>query len=224
MPTLTEKKAHFDRYWEERDLPKTDQRTIQRAKLAYSLTSHRNGKVLDVGCGRGGVSVFFKEQGFQVSAVDVSPQAVNLAKKLGISAALLDLEQEDLEGKYDLILCLEVLQFVIHPEKVLLKLKDALSTKGEIIVSLPNEFHLGRRVKILFGHPDFGGYQAPHLRLFYSGEIQRLLHDCGLTVEKTHSVSIIPPTWGPLSKIGDLLAALLPNLFALSILVRARRN
>lgn len=224
MLSQTAKQTKFDRYWETRDLEKADLRSRQRSEIVYSLLTQKTGQLLDAGCGRGWNSDFFQRKGFQVEAIDLSPEAVELTRQRGILAQVLDLEQDQLEGEYDLILCLEVLQFVIDPLKVLLKLESALKVRGELILSLPNEFHVLRRIKILFGQPDLGGYNAPHLRFFSPKEIRRLIRSSGLEIVNAHPVSFIPPSFGYLSRMGDFLARIFPALFSLSLIVITRKR
>jgi len=222
--TRAEKQTRFDLYWQTRDLEKSDLRSRQRSEIALSMLTKGAGKLLDVGCGRGWNSAFFRQKGFEVEAIDISPQAVESTRLRGISAHIFDLEQDELPGAYDVILCLEVLQFLVDPLKVLRKLRGALRDEGELILSLPNEFHLFRRLKILFGRPDFGGYGAPHLRLFYPAEIRRLMRDAGLRIISVRAVSIIPPNLRLFSRLGDLLCGLSPGLFSLSLVVRVARE
>lgn len=224
MLTKSDKQTQFDLYWQTRDLDKADLRSQQRSEIVYSLLTQKKGRLLDVGCGRGWNAAFFKKQGFQVAAVDISPDAVELTRQRSIPAKVLDLEQEEVEGEYDVILCLEVLQFVLNPLKVLIKLEQALPDKGELILSLPNEFHLFNRVKTLLGRPDWGGYQAPHIRFFYPAEIRGLVQASGFQIKAIHPVSIIPPSYRYFSKLGDLLARLFPGLFALSLIVKAAKK
>ena len=55
-----------------------------------------HGKVLDIGCGMGRVSLYLQEQGFEIVSIDLSPLAIKLCKKQGLldarvmSAAVLD--------------------------------------------------------------------------------------------------------------------------------------
>ncbi len=42
------------------------------------------GRVLDIGCGAGRVSLYLQERGHDVMAIDVSPLAVSVAKKRGV--------------------------------------------------------------------------------------------------------------------------------------------
>ena len=226
MKVLTgvEKQTKFDLYWQTRDLEKTDLRSQKRSEIAFDMLTKRTGKLLDVGCGRGWNALFFRQKGFEVEAIDISPEAVEATRQKGISASIFDLEQDELPGVYDVILCLEVLQFLIDPLKALRKLRGALQDEGELIISLPNEFHILRRLKILFGRPDFGGYNAPHLRLFYPAEIRRLMRDAGLRILSARPVSIIPPNLRLLSKLGDVLSRSYPGLFSLSMVVRVARE
>src|SRR5574341_57679 len=218
----TEKKIYFDQYWQTRDLPTADLRSQQRAETAQELLTKKTGKLLDVGCGRGDNSLYFKNKGFEVEALDISPQAVQLAKSKGIRAFLMDLEQEKIKTKYDVILCLEVLQFVVNPTKVLLNLRQALNPSGEIILSLPNEFHLKRRWDIWWGKVDFIGAQAPHIRFFNYPEIEKLIAECGLKIIARSEVSVIPPRLKGGSWLNDLLLQISPDLFALSYIFNLR--
>ncbi len=221
MTSLTrkvEKESYFDQYWDTQDIPSADLRSQQRAEIAYQLLSKKFGKLLDVGCGRGLNSVFFRDKGFEVEALDISPQAVQLTKSKGIKAFLWDLEEEEIKGKYDIILGLEVLQFVVNPTKVLLNLRQALCDDGDIILSLPNEFHLQRRWNVLWGQADFAGAKAPHLRLFNYSEIEKMIEECGLKIRDEKAISLIPPGFGHLTWLDSLLLNLSPNMFALSFI------
>ena len=226
MTSLTkkiEKETYFDQYWDTRDLHSADLRSQQRAEIAYQLLTKKFGKLLDVGCGRGLNSVFFRDKGFEVEALDISPQAVQLTKSKGIKAFLMDLEEEEIKGKYDIILCLEVLQFVVNPTKVLLNLRQALCDDGEIILSLPNEFHLQKRWNVLWGQADFAGAKAPHLRLFNYPEIEKMIEECGLKIMDEKAISLVPPRLNYLTWLDHLLLQVSPNLFALSFIFNLKR-
>lgn len=44
------------------------------------------GKVLDVGCGAGRVALHVQSMGHEVTAIDVSPLAVRVSKRLGVKS------------------------------------------------------------------------------------------------------------------------------------------
>jgi SAM-dependent methyltransferase len=223
---VTERQRFIDHYWETRDLRTVDHRTRLRIAVVDRLLTHRRGRLLDVGCGRGCVAAYFAENGFDVTAIDLSPMAVEWTRRQHhrIRAEVLDLESEPVTGSYDVILCLEVLQQVRDPDRVLSKLAYALSEEGELIVSLPNEFHLARRLNILRGYIDFGGFDESHIRLYTVAEHRRLLLKCGLDTVAVRCQSIVPPRWwaGRLHVWGNRLAAKWPELFALSVIYKCR--
>lgn len=215
-----DKRAAFDHYWETRDLRTVDLRTRLRIAVVESMLKGRTGRLLDVGCGRGSVAAHFAELGHNVTAVDISPLAVQWTERQHplIKAAVLDLECEPLDGSFDTILCLEVLQQVREPVAVLGKLCDALAPNGSLIVSLPNEFHVARRLSILLGRINFGGIEDTHLKLYTPSEQRRLFAACGLKIARAESQSIIPPRWrdGTIHHAVNPVANRFPGLLALS--------
>jgi 2-polyprenyl-3-methyl-5-hydroxy-6-metoxy-1,4-benzoquinol methylase len=222
----SDKRAVFDHYWETRELSSADLRTRLRIAIVERFLEGTGGTLLDVGCGRGAAAAHFAELGFSVTAVDISPLAVRWteAQHPTIKATVLDLETEPLRRTYDTILCLEMLQQVRDPVAVLSKLRDALAPGGALIVSLPNEFHLARRLTILAGRVNFGGIDDTHIKLYTPVEHRRLFDSCGLKIERAGSQSIVPPRWahGWPHRVGNTLATDWPNLFALSIVYRLR--
>ena len=217
------KHDYFDRYWISRDYVKTDRRTMERAQLVWSHLARRRGKALDTGCGRGLFASFLAEQGLTVDATDVSPQAVDLTAQRGVNAYLLDLERQTPLGLYDLVFCLEVLQQVRDPESVLSRLAGLVTPDGELVLSLPNEFHLLRRLAILAGRADFGDTTDSHIKFFTPKRAEALARRLGLLVRERVYTSLVPPGWGPLTSLGRAVATLWPSGAALSTILFLRK-
>lgn len=59
-------------------MPKIEQKALSLAK----------GKILDVGCGAGSHSLYLQEKGFDVTAIDISPKAIEVCKGRGVKNAL----------------------------------------------------------------------------------------------------------------------------------------
>jgi len=82
------------------------------------------GRVLDVACGMGRNAVYLAERGFSVTAVDVSPVALDLLKAqvdkrgLDIDTRLIDLESQPLlpDGPFDLLLNIFYLHRPLLPD------------------------------------------------------------------------------------------------------------
>ncbi|MEK6940558.1 MAG: HemK2/MTQ2 family protein methyltransferase [Nanoarchaeota archaeon] len=71
--------------------------------LFLSFLEYANGRILDMGCGSGFLSVKCKEFGADVLSVDINEEAVNHCKQLGLNAVHSDLF-DNVNGKFDLIL------------------------------------------------------------------------------------------------------------------------
>lgn len=196
---------------------------MERAQMIWSNLVRRRGRALDVGCGRGLFAAFLSEQGLEVEATDISPQAVDLTSHRGINAYLLDLETQAPLGEFDLVFCLEVLQQVRDPEATLRRLVPLLSDQGEIIVSVPNEFHLWRRLQIALGKADFGDVDDSHIKLFTPARGLDLLQRVGLEVRKTIYPSIIPPYGDAWSRANHRIAGVWPAGLAISSIHFARK-
>ncbi len=50
--------------------------------------SHVRGRVLDVGCGAGRHSLYLQDRGFDVMATDISPLAIEVCKRRGLTSAM----------------------------------------------------------------------------------------------------------------------------------------
>ena len=78
------------------EMPKLEKEALQLAK----------GKTLDVGCGAGSHSLYLQEKGFDVTSIDISPNAIKACELRGLKNArvqnVLDLENE----KFDTVLLL----------------------------------------------------------------------------------------------------------------------
>jgi SAM-dependent methyltransferase len=59
----------------------------------------KGNKILDLGCGSGDHSFYFKERGLDVTAIDLSEKMIKFCKKKGIKAFVKDIENLDFEDK-----------------------------------------------------------------------------------------------------------------------------
>jgi 2-polyprenyl-3-methyl-5-hydroxy-6-metoxy-1,4-benzoquinol methylase len=95
-----------------------------------------SGKVLDLGCGEGGLALALAENGFDVTCVDISKTAVEKireeAKKRGvmINAICDDLDSYEFKESFDVIICMGVLHFVKDFERLVSDIKKHTNEDG----------------------------------------------------------------------------------------------
>jgi 2-polyprenyl-3-methyl-5-hydroxy-6-metoxy-1,4-benzoquinol methylase len=123
-------------------------RIADRKRISFIANSLKkalpaNAKILDVGCGNGVISRHLGRYGFNVTGIDVSEKAIEIAKSLNtysnVKFMTKSAEQLVAEGvQYDAIICSEVLEHLSNPDALLDVLNKSLSTDGKLIITVPN--------------------------------------------------------------------------------------
>jgi SAM-dependent methyltransferase len=117
---------------------------MKRYEIARELAGYQCGeKVLDIGCYDG----FFLEyicngKGF---GYEIDLEAIKEARKRGVMI----LSTLDTDFKFDIIVCMEVLEHLKYPEKMVETIKRL--ARDRIIISLPNECNLWTRIRMVLG-------------------------------------------------------------------------
>jgi len=203
----------YDDYFSE--YPSDKRRAEYRARKAVELIGSNRGKALSVGAGNFGEADCIRDAGFDVDICDISARAVDMAKKLGYNAFVADVTKPIPEAGYDYIFCLEVLEHVTDPLKALNNLVEALGPSGRLVISLPNEFNIYRRLAILMGSPGIGGHEYHHLRFFDINSARKLIAVAGLEVIGRKFAPLMPIRWKAILPFGEFLKIIRPQLFAL---------
>ena len=96
-------------FYEKKYSQHLDRNLSSRLKMILiSIGDQKASAILDVGCGDGSFSVFLKEMAEEVYGVDISLNAVNLAKEKGIKAHTIDIDDVDLpfeDDYFDIVVC-----------------------------------------------------------------------------------------------------------------------
>jgi 2-polyprenyl-6-hydroxyphenyl methylase/3-demethylubiquinone-9 3-methyltransferase len=107
-----------------------------------SLRPLEGKTALDVGCGAGLLAEPLARLGATVTGLDASPDLVAAARKHSTAQGLaIDYragELSQLEGRFDLITCMEVIEHVADPAAFVRLLADRLAPDGLLILSTPN--------------------------------------------------------------------------------------
>jgi 2-polyprenyl-3-methyl-5-hydroxy-6-metoxy-1,4-benzoquinol methylase len=189
------------------------------------------GTLLDVGGGSGGTAARLKELGraTRVGVVDlVAGSAVP-----GIDFAYAgNLEDPDVldrvieaEGPFSVILCLDVLEHLVDPWRVVERLHKALVPGGVIVASLPNVRHYTAVLPLMFRNSwrleDRGILDRTHLRFFVRQTAIELMTHSGLVLEE---VKATPAEARRIRLFRALTAGLFNSFTDLQYLVRVRRD
>ncbi|HEU0311206.1 MAG TPA: bifunctional 2-polyprenyl-6-hydroxyphenol methylase/3-demethylubiquinol 3-O-methyltransferase UbiG [Sphingomicrobium sp.] len=98
---------------------------------------------LDVGCGAGLLAEPLARLGAEVTAVDAAPELIEVAKAhaegQGLAIDYRAVGVEALDGKYDLVTSMEVIEHVVDPQQFVSDLAARLASGGLMILSTPNK-------------------------------------------------------------------------------------
>jgi len=163
-PRITLDKMDYDEYWRERHRKRMD---IKPRFLIFAEVIEPGASVLDIGCGDGtNLAFLVKQRSVQARGLDLSEEAVRLAREKGIEAAIADVTLPDfhIEGSYDYIILSEMLEHIPCPEEVLLKMHGHFR-KG-VLVTIPNIGFYRHRLRLLCGRfpVQWVYHPAEHLR------------------------------------------------------------
>lgn len=149
----------------------------QRIKWISALKA--NGKLLDLGCGRGYFLATAREHSFEVTGIDVSARAIEYAQQafgVEVAAKTLDELQKDSQ-KFDVITLWHVLEHFADPVSTLRKIKNLLQENGVCCIEVPNL----RSLKFMLSRSKWEGGNHPryHRTFFTSATLQQALLKSG---------------------------------------------
>jgi 2-polyprenyl-6-hydroxyphenyl methylase/3-demethylubiquinone-9 3-methyltransferase len=192
------------RWWD----PEGPQRALHElnpARLGYvaQRLPLRGARVLDVGCGAGLLSEALAKEGAQVSALDLAPELVEVAKLhllesgLQVDYRLLSVEAmaAEMPASFDAITCMEMLEHVPDPGSVLQACATLLKPGGKLFVSTLNRTPLAFAAAIVGaeylarllprGTHDYRSFIRP-------SELAGWLRDAGLELEDVSGLAYDP--------------------------------
>jgi 2-polyprenyl-6-hydroxyphenyl methylase/3-demethylubiquinone-9 3-methyltransferase len=151
-----------------------------------SRTPLEGKTALDVGCGAGLLTEPLARLGAKVTGVDASADLIAVAREHAAAMGLeIDYRVGDvqaLEGQFDLVTCVEVIEHVADPAAFVKALAKRLAPNGLLVMSTPNATALSRLMMITIGEGlgriprgthDFDKFIAPD-------RLKALLSEAGL--------------------------------------------
>lgn len=193
----------------------------------YSLVKN-NSKCLDIGCWTGNMgSKLISEKNCTVDGLDINSEALRIAKERGynnIYEGNLNINPKLLENiniKYDYIICDNVLEHLVDPGLILNLLKDKLSPNGSVLVCVPNVAFIETRVRLLLGdftYKEAGILDKTHLKFYTMKTLKDLILSSGYNIEIFKGISIVRNRYFFLK----ILDKIFPSLFAFQFLIEAK--
>lgn len=139
--------ALANRWWDV-DGPQKPLHALNPVRLQYVArrVTLRGARVLDIGCGGGLLSEALAKEGADVTAIDLAPELVKVARLHGLESgvsvdyrvqAAEDLAAEQ-PGSFDVVTCMEMLEHVPDPGAIIAACQRLLKPGGQLFLSTVN--------------------------------------------------------------------------------------
>lgn len=170
--------------------------------------------ILDVGCGKGRLGATLKSNNpaRKVFGIEQNSTAIFEAQKVldGVIEGDIQLVTLPFDNEYfDCIIFADILEHLITPEEILVRLKKFLKPNGTIICSLPNMRHYTVILQLIregWKYQDEGPFDRTHIRFFSKNSIIELISSVG------YKIQIIKP------RISGSIKVKLINFFCMNLL------
>jgi SAM-dependent methyltransferase len=195
--------------------------------------------VLDVGCGDGYISALLVQRGFKVTGIERrGGYSDRFPKQVQIIEADLENGLPPLPGRYDHVICADILEHLRLPEVMLRQISGILKPGGRLVASLPNSGNIYFRANVAMGRfpqHDKGLFDRTHVRFYTWKGWQQLFRSTGWRLTSVSSSSIpvglvVPPAYehsAPVRLAESVcygLAKIRKTLFAYQFIVVAERE
>jgi 2-polyprenyl-3-methyl-5-hydroxy-6-metoxy-1,4-benzoquinol methylase len=195
-------------------------------RLLASLLPTLSGRLLDCGCGDGGLAIYLQARGWEVRGVEADVELASLARVAGVDLVEGDLETAAMwqlvgEG-YDAVVFSDVLEHLSDPGRVLRSATSVLRPGGGILVSLPSVSYWRIRLNLMLGRWDYqdaGILDRTHRWFLTRSTMIQLFRDAGLHVDSMSPLPTSSPAMrGWYQWFWTVLACIRPTLFAVGFL------
>jgi len=200
---------------------------LHRTPASFALLE-RGTRLLDVGCGDGGLLALAAKNYDYLHGVDIARVVVERARatcigqvgeahRFAFQVADLDARLPYGDGYFDAVTAIAVLEHIFDPYFTIDEFARVLRPGGVLVLEVPNLVWLPRRLDVLLGRlpitGDEDGWDGGHLHYFTFDATRRLLDEHGFAVEFMGSTGIFPR-----------LRNLWPTMLGGNIIVKARRR
>lgn len=204
--------------WEGRERLPVEREDFERVNRAYldgnpwlqqnfNFAAHSAAQVLEVGCGAGSATCLFAASGAEVTAIDLTEQAVRVTQENvrlqgfdGVSVLRMDAEHLDFpDARFDFVYAWGVIHHSSAPEQAFAELSRVLRPGGNCLIMVYNRTSLRYWLKglywLLLKRKLIAGETIETVQRFFTDgfyhkhytakEFDRLLYSCGLVKGST---------------------------------------
>lgn len=184
-----------------------------------------SGAVLDLGCGDGMFLDSLKLRKNSAEGLDISQEAVKKCKAKGHQAEFFDFSDGKLpyaDNSFDYVVMLDVLEHLYDPDSLLAEAKRV--SRQFVVLSVPNFSSLPARLQVILGRvPENNRRGKGHVFWFNWNVLVKMLRARKLKIIALRCRTF----WQNRFIVGTLTGLLMnamPNLFALSLVVKVASN
>lgn len=148
---------------------------LRRNRILKLLETMAPCKVLEVGCGAGGLIHELSRKGFSCTALESSPQALQVARSLNAQSdvRITDKPDPSWQHNFDCIMAFEVLEHIEQDREALLQWRNWLKPDGTLFLSVPA--HMAQW--------SASDEWAGHYRRYEKPDLASLVEGCGFIIE-----------------------------------------
>lgn len=162
-------------------------------KGVFDLVPEGTSRILDVGCGRGGLLLRLqRDKGCTgLHGVDMDARAIRELRPFVDYAEVVDIEGEEIlparyHGFFNLIILHDFVEHLFDPWQTLTKIRPYLAEDGVAIIATPNVLYWRLQYEILSGRFPYGHglWHAGHLRWYTPASLLDVLTIGGFAVRQ----------------------------------------
>eukprot|EP00828_Plagiopyla_frontata_P030993 TRINITY_DN40814_c0_g1_i1.p3 TRINITY_DN40814_c0_g1~~TRINITY_DN40814_c0_g1_i1.p3 ORF type:complete len:267 (-),score=82.89 TRINITY_DN40814_c0_g1_i1:3-803(-) len=167
--------------------------TSSMRKGVFDLIPDKAARILDVGCGRGGLLLRLQrdKKCTELFGVDMDVEAIGELRQFVDYAEVVDIEREELlpekyKGYFNVIIMHDFVEHLFDPWLTLTRVREYLADGGTAIISTPNILYWRLQYEILNGRFPYGHglWHSGHLRWYTPASLLTVLTIGGWTVQQ----------------------------------------
>jgi len=158
--------------------------------------------ILDAGCGNGFIAGQLSEMGHQVTAIDLSEDGVDIAKKkypnVRFEVHSVYTELNDLIDQVDVVVSSEVIEHLYYPQRFLKNVYSVIREGGCLILTTPYHGYLKNLALSIFNKWDSHhtvDWEGGHIKFFSEKTISSMLKESGYNSVEFNNAGRIRWLW-----------------------------